>query len=62
MPLAPAPDGPDARQVIVTPTIHAAAANRVEVSSSRVETPTARKAALVDGHAARVPTRCISDA
>jgi Bacterial regulatory proteins, luxR family len=58
----PSPDGPDAPQVMVTPTNHTAAANSAEVSSIRVETPTARKAALVDGHAVRVPTRCTSDA
>ncbi len=52
-PLAPPPDGPDVRQVMVTPMIHTTAAKSVEVSSSSIEMPTARTAALVDGHAVR---------
>ena len=50
------------RQVMVTPMIHTTAAKRVEVSSSSIETPTARRAALVDGHAVLAPTRWSSDA
>ena len=61
-PLAPPPDGPDVRQVMVTPMIHTTAAKRVEVSSSSIEIPTARTAALVDGHAVLAPTRWSSDA
>jgi hypothetical protein len=38
---------------MVTPMIHTTAAKRVEVNSTSIEIPTARKAALVDGHAAR---------
>ena len=52
----------DVRQVMVTPMIHTTAAKRVDVSSSSIEIPTARKAALVDGHAVRAPTRWTSDA
>jgi hypothetical protein len=58
----PYPDWPDARQVMVTPRIHTAAASSVDVSSSSIETPTARTAAFVDGHAVRAPTRWSSDA
>lgn len=49
-------------QVADTPMIHTTAANRAEVNSISIETPTARKAAWVEGHAIRAPTRWTSDA
>jgi hypothetical protein len=51
-----------AAQVAITPMIHAVAANRTDASSRSIETPTARRAACVEGQAKRGPTRWSSDA
>ena len=48
-------------QVAITPMIHTAVARRTDMSSTSIETPTARRAAFVDGQAIRGPTRWSSD-
>ena len=44
-------------QVAITPMIHTAVASRTDMSSMSIETPTARRAAFVEGQAIRAPTR-----
>jgi hypothetical protein len=48
-------------QVAITPMIHTTVARRTDMSSTSIETPTARRAAFVDGQAIRGPTRWSSD-
>ena len=44
-------------QVAITPMIHTVVATRTDMSSRSIETPTARRAAFVEGQAIRAPTR-----
>ena len=50
----------DRHQVTTTPITQVATARKAATSSMRIETPTARSAALVDGQAPAAPTRARS--
>src|SRR5918993_644502 len=50
--------GAHGSQVTTTTVIHTPAPRSVKASSISIDTPVARRATFVDGHAARPPTRC----